>query len=141
MGRLAEGAGIGWGAGAGASSGTPSSRIEGSEGNGPSIAHRRDSYFDRMNDSILLYNIVSKEDAKIISAIIILLRRNMTSFQVSFPVKIGTTVPPFFHILYVRYGIAEMYIMSTKRRTCICSVVQESKSTDFTLLMCVPMLR
>ena len=32
----------------------PSSKIDGSEGTGPSIAHRRDSYFDRMKDSILL---------------------------------------------------------------------------------------
>lgn len=30
------------------------SRTEGSEGRGPSIAHRRVSYFERMKDSILL---------------------------------------------------------------------------------------
>ena len=30
-----------------------SSRTEGSEGGAPSIAQRRDSYLDRMNDSIL----------------------------------------------------------------------------------------
>ena len=30
------------------------SRIDGSKGGGPSRAHRRDSYFERMKDSILL---------------------------------------------------------------------------------------
>lgn len=32
----------------------PPSRMAGSEGGGPSSAQRRDSYFDRINDSILL---------------------------------------------------------------------------------------
>jgi hypothetical protein len=32
----------------------PESRTDGSEGGGPSKAHLRDSYLDRMNDSILL---------------------------------------------------------------------------------------
>ena len=32
----------------------PSSRMEGSSGGGPSRAQRRDSYFDRIYDSILL---------------------------------------------------------------------------------------
>lgn len=32
----------------------PDSRTEGSVGGGPSIAHRRDSYLERMKDSILL---------------------------------------------------------------------------------------
>lgn len=31
------------------------SRTDGSEGEGPSMAHRRDSYFERINDSILLW--------------------------------------------------------------------------------------
>lgn len=31
-----------------------SSKPDGSAGGGPSMAHRRDSYFDRMKDSILL---------------------------------------------------------------------------------------
>ena len=30
------------------------SRTDGSEGGGPSLAHRRDSYFERIKDSILL---------------------------------------------------------------------------------------
>lgn len=30
------------------------SRTDGSEGEGPSMAHRRDSYFERIKDSILL---------------------------------------------------------------------------------------
>ena len=48
-------AGVGAGAGiAGCSSVAPSSRIDGSEGGGPSRAHRRDSYLDRMKESILL---------------------------------------------------------------------------------------
>lgn len=33
----------------------PDSRTEGSVGGGPSMAQRRDSYLDRMKDSILLY--------------------------------------------------------------------------------------
>lgn len=32
----------------------PDSKTDGSDGGGPSIAHRRDSYFDRMKDSTLL---------------------------------------------------------------------------------------
>ena len=41
-------------AGAGSDTGAESSRMEGSAGGGPSCAHLRVSYFDRMNDSILL---------------------------------------------------------------------------------------
>lgn len=37
-----------------APAGCPPSRTPGSEGGGPSRAQRRDSYFDRMKDSILL---------------------------------------------------------------------------------------
>ena len=36
---------------------SPPSRTLGSEGGGPSMAQRRDSYFDRMKDSILLIEI------------------------------------------------------------------------------------
>lgn len=47
------------GAGAGVDSaveaGVVPSRTEGSEGGGPSIAHLRDSYLERMKDSILLF--------------------------------------------------------------------------------------
>lgn len=52
--------GVGSGAGAGeefeaiSAVDDPPSRMAGSEGGGPSRAQRRDSYFDRMNDSILL---------------------------------------------------------------------------------------
>jgi hypothetical protein len=35
-----------------------SSSMDGSAGGGPSIAQRRDSYFDRMKDSILLKSIL-----------------------------------------------------------------------------------
>jgi hypothetical protein len=41
---------------AGACAELPFSRTAGSEGGGPSIAQRFDSYFDRINDSILLYH-------------------------------------------------------------------------------------
>jgi len=42
------------GGGGGASAGEPPSRTLGSGGGGPSFAHRRDSYLERMKDSILL---------------------------------------------------------------------------------------
>ena len=42
------------GGGGGASAGKPTSRTLGSGGGGPSFAHRRDSYLERMKDSILL---------------------------------------------------------------------------------------
>ena len=49
---------VAWGAvgagGSAAGAGAPLSRTAGSEGGGPSIAQRRDSYFERMKDSILL---------------------------------------------------------------------------------------
>ncbi len=52
------------GAGAGVDSevdaGVVPSRTEGSEGGGPSIAHLRDSYFERMKDSILLFVVLEK---------------------------------------------------------------------------------
>lgn len=55
MGREVEGDGIAGITGAGASStAAPSSRTDGSDGGGPSFAHLRDSYFERINDSILL---------------------------------------------------------------------------------------
>jgi hypothetical protein len=42
----------GWAVGGAETS--PESRTDGSSGRGPSIAHLFDSYFDRINDSILL---------------------------------------------------------------------------------------
>ncbi len=50
---VVDGAGAG-ATGAGGSEMAPSSSTDGSLGGGPSIAHRLDSYFDRMKDSILL---------------------------------------------------------------------------------------
>ena len=38
------------------------SSVDGSEGGGPSIAHRRDSYFERMKDSILLSCTLAKRE-------------------------------------------------------------------------------
>ena len=42
------------GGGAGSSAEAPVSSTDGSAGGGPSSAHLRDSYFERMNDSIFL---------------------------------------------------------------------------------------
>lgn len=54
VGATTGGAGVGATA-VGVEAGTaPESRTEGSEGGGPSMAQRRDSYLDRMNESILL---------------------------------------------------------------------------------------
>lgn len=56
--RDAEEEDVAMGAGAGAEAGVsctvPLSSTDGSVGGGPSIAQRRDSYFERMNESILL---------------------------------------------------------------------------------------
>ena len=38
------------------SAGVLDSNVEGSAGGGPSTAHRRDSYLERIKESILLYN-------------------------------------------------------------------------------------
>lgn len=101
--RPAVGACVGWAddvsksggvavAGA-ASSLEEDSRTDGSEGGGPSMAHRRDSYFERMNDSILLRkwdqkgNAPSRKDS--------LVGRDMTGFEMGFPVDVCTAVAPF----------------------------------------------
>lgn len=55
VGREVEGDGRAGMTGAGTSStAAPSSRTDGSEGGGPSFAHLRDSYLERMYESILL---------------------------------------------------------------------------------------
>lgn len=69
----------------------------GSDGGGPSIAQRLDSYLDRMNDSILLgtpihYEIRCHPDQL---AEDILIGRLMSSFQMCFPVQVGALVTPF----------------------------------------------
>ena len=49
-----DGGGVASRCSGGSTGGTPLSRTEGSTGGEPSKAHLRDSYFDLMNDSILL---------------------------------------------------------------------------------------
>jgi hypothetical protein len=66
----------------------PSSRMPGSEGGGPSRAHRRDSYFDRMNDSILLrlWKLCQMIKPSRIKNMHSLIRWDVSSFEVCFPV-------------------------------------------------------
>lgn len=86
----------------GAETPAPDSRTEGSAGGGPSIAQRRDSYLERIKDSILLlvrasrvidesfrnWKILRERDHTLV-------RRNVPWLQVSFPVEIGPLVAPF----------------------------------------------
>lgn len=69
-------------------------------GSGPSIAHLLDSYFDLMKDSILLKRskIVSLCHSRFRNSDI-LLRRCMSSFEMSFPVSVRTTISPSLNIL------------------------------------------
>ena len=65
----------------------------------------------------------------------------MTRFEMGFPVDISSLVPPLL------YGLnrAACYTMQSSNGittlTFICSTVQTSRSTDLTLLICVPMER
>lgn len=69
-------------------------------GSGPSIAHLLDSYFDLMKDSILLKGsrLVSLCHSRSCTSNI-LLRRCMTSFEMSFPVSVRTAISPSLDIL------------------------------------------
>ena len=63
------------------------SSVDGSDGGGPSIAHRRDSYFERMNDSILLLHAsAGREVAQKVKNPLI--GGNMTGFKMCFPVQV-----------------------------------------------------
>jgi hypothetical protein len=66
-------------------SSTCPSSTDGSDGGGPSIAHRRDSYLERMNESILLYQRI-KPGRGNVRGKYALIRRQMPRFEMGFPV-------------------------------------------------------
>lgn len=66
----------------------PDSSVLGSEGGGPSIAHLRLSYFDRMNDSILLLCVSFMTPPSSRKKDHLLIRWYVSSFEMTFPVKV-----------------------------------------------------
>ena len=121
-----------------APTGGPFSKILGSVGGGPSIAHRLLSYFDRINDSILLRvrsNTCSHS----------LIWWDMTRFEMSLPVHVGKSISPFLNRLKNQLHPPSDHprpsaLGSRYPNRCFSLLWSESPSEPYTpLLICVPM--
>jgi hypothetical protein len=115
-------------------SSSSASRVEGS-GTGPSMVQRFDSYFVRMKFSILLYWCQNKERDE--GGAYARFRGNVSWSQFCLPVS--ANVSPVSSI--VQYTDLFALALPHLIMLCSCSSVHESRSTDLTLLMCVPMPR
>lgn len=121
----------------------PCSSTLGSLGGGPSNAHRRDSYLDRIKDSILLHLASAQTNSSLV-------RRDVALLEMTLPVEVGSTVTPDLHHLHSElkavesahlhlFGCPDIQIDTFH---CSCEFVCKMRSSQhIPLLICVPMAR
>ena len=119
------------------SSSPSASKVAGS-GMGPSITHRLDSYLVLMKFSILLSSSKHCFPSCLFLIMYVPIRGNMPSCQFCLPVPVWVSTWRSLHLTMTDLFALELPQRST---LCNCSSVQASRSTDLTLLICVPMPR